>query len=181
MGISLSAMAGRKGTKSKSYAEELARQESANNIIPAPGRFYVGASDSPDMMIVTAVKGDHVMLISSPWKKERRMETSVFRSLAKTGAERKIAQLSRAVHRESWMDAEIAYLESLLAGGAAKPDDYRKYQRVTVEIKPDGDPGVAWNRLEERLIEEAKGLAAGIFLFGVLTCVIAVIGWLFVI
>ena len=139
------------------YAQAAARQASYNKVTVAPGRYYMGASSSPDFCIVTSVNEQFVMLTTYPHRQPRRMERSIFRSLALTGLGNKAQQLryynASAIGWYGEADAsatqEIAYCENLLAGGMPEAADHTMYQPVTVIVAVGDVTGDPWSKWEQ--------------------------------
>lgn len=132
--------------------------------IVAGGKYWIGASTSPSLAIVTRIEGQTLWYVCYPYYQERREQVSIFRLLASSGCEMQLRNMERPdsawlCGKPAWAYEQEAYLRRLIAGEAPEPVDYRDYQRVYLYFTFDESVpfNEAWDILSDALGYSVSG------------------------
>jgi len=97
--------------------------------------YYLGASSSPDHIIVTRVDKDTIYYKAHPYKTETRIQMDIGKDLIVKGSETWLKGPYPQYQREL-----ASSLKDLLSGGTGKQIDPKDFERVLVRVRPTEAP-----------------------------------------
>lgn len=113
---------------------------------------YIGASSSPDRVVIIRLDGDRVVYRKPYAERSVRDDVRIIGDLVRRGCETEIKNLVRYAKTErepiEWVEKEVAHLRALLAGEPVEKVSLADYDRLRIVAKVA--PGVDRELFNER-------------------------------